>query len=190
MDTWFKDVRYALRRLRKSPGFSAIVLLTLALGIGANSAIFSVVNTVLLRPFPYREPEKLVVVDHFYPSLNNLEAGASPPGFRDLRDKASIFDGVFVMNGWAPALTGKGGDPQRLTGTRASGLIFKTLGVAPILGRPFTPEEDVPGQEPRGRAELRVLAATVRRRALDRREADAAERRVVRRARRDARVVP
>jgi putative ABC transport system permease protein len=146
MDTWLKDVRYAFRRLRKTPGFSAIVLLTLALGIGANSAIFSVVNAVLLRPFPYRDPERLVVVDHFYPSLNNLEAGASAPGFRDLRDKASTFDGVFVATGWAPALTGAGGEPQRLQGTRASGLIFKTLGVAPIIGRPFTPEEDVPGK--------------------------------------------
>jgi putative ABC transport system permease protein len=146
MDTWLKDVRYAFRRLRKTPGFSAIVLLTLALGIGANSAIFSVVNTVLLRPFPYRDPERLVVVDHFYPSLNNLEAGASAPGYRDLRDKAQIFDGVFVMTGWAPALTGTGGEPQRLQGTRASGLIFKTLGVAPVVGRPFTPEDDVPGK--------------------------------------------
>jgi putative ABC transport system permease protein len=146
MDTWLKDVRYAFRRLRKTPGFSAIVLLTLALGIGANSAIFSVVNTVLIRPFPYRDPERLVVVDHFYPSLNNLEAGASAPGFRDLRDKASIFDGVFVMTGWAPALTGNGGEPQRLQGTRASGLIFKTLGVAPAVGRPFTPEDDAPGK--------------------------------------------
>src|ERR1051325_4370898 len=102
METWLKDVRYAFRRLRKSPGFSAIVLLTLALGIGANSAIFSVVNTVLLRPFPYRDPERLAPVAHFYPSLKNLEAGASAPGFRDLRDKAADFDGVFVMNGWAP----------------------------------------------------------------------------------------
>jgi len=145
MDTLLKDVRYALRRLRKTPGFSAIVLLTLALGIGANTAIFSVVNTVLLRPFPYRAPEQLVIVDHFYPSLNNLEAGASPPGFRDLRDKAATFDGVFVMTGWAPTLTGTSGDPQRLQGTRASGLIFKTLAVAPAIGRSFTPEEDTPG---------------------------------------------
>jgi putative ABC transport system permease protein len=147
MDTLLKDVRYAVRRLRKSPGFSFIVLLTLALGIGANTAIFSVVNTVLLRPFPYREPERLVVVDHFYPSLNDLEAGASAPGFRDLRDNTTLFDGVFVMSGWAPALTGAGGDPQRLQGTRASGLMFQTLGVAPILGRGFTPDEDVPGKE-------------------------------------------
>jgi putative ABC transport system permease protein len=146
MDTWLKDVRYAFRRLRKSPGFSLIVLLTLALGIGANSAIFSVVNTVLLRPFPNRNPERRVIVDHLYPSLNNLEAGASAPGFRDLRDKTSIFDGVFVMQGWSPALTGNSGEPVRLQGTRASGLIFRTLGVSPIVGRPFTPEEDEPGK--------------------------------------------
>jgi len=146
MDTLLKDLRYAFRRLRKTPGFSAIVLLTLALGIGANTAIFSVVNTVLLRPFAYRNPERLVVVDHFYPSLNNLEAGASGPGFRDLREKTSLFDGVFVFTGWGPALTGDGSEPQRLQATRASGLIFRTLGVAPILGRAFTPEEDQPGK--------------------------------------------
>jgi putative ABC transport system permease protein len=146
MDTLLKDVRYAFRRLRKTPGFSAIVLLTLALGIGANTAIFSVVNTVLLRPFAYRDPERLVVVDHFYPSLNNLEAGASAPGFRDLRDRPNLFDGVFVITGWGPALTGDGSEPQRLQGTRASGLMFRTLGVAPVLGRAFTPEEDEPGK--------------------------------------------
>jgi putative ABC transport system permease protein len=147
MDTFLKDVRYAVRRLRKAPGFSVIVLLTLALGIGANTAIFSVVNTVLLRPFAYRDPERLVVVDHFYPSLNNLEAGASAPGFRDLREKTELFDGVFVMTGWGPALTGAGGEPQRLQGTRASGLMFRTLGVSPLLGRTFTADEDEPGKE-------------------------------------------
>ena len=146
MDTLLKDIRYALRRLRKTPGFSAIVLLTLALGIGANTAIFSVVNTVLLRPFDYRDPERLVVVDHFYPSLNNLEAGTSAPTFRDLRERTSLFDGVFVMTGYGPALTGSGGEPQRLQGTRASGLVFRTLGVAPIVGRVFTTDEDEPGK--------------------------------------------
>ena len=146
METFVKDVRYAFRRLRKTPGFSAIVLLTLAIGIGANTAIFSVVNTVLLRPFAYRDAERLVIVDHFYPSLNNLEAGASAPGFRDLRDKIPLFDGVFVFTGWGPALTGTGGEPQRLTATRASGLMFRTLGISPVVGRVFTTEEDEPGK--------------------------------------------
>src|SRR5688572_26792600 len=146
METLLKDVRSAARRLRKAPAFSLIVILTLALGIGANTAIFSVVNTVLLRPFAYGDPERLVVVDHFYPSLNNLEAGASAPGFRDLRDRPNLFDGVFVITGWGPALTGDGSEPQRLQGTRASGLMFRTLGVAPVLGRAFTPEEDEPGK--------------------------------------------
>ena len=103
-------------------------------------------NTVLLRPFPYRDPERLVIVDHFYPSLNNLEAGASAPGFRDLRDKAAIFDGVFVSNGWAPALTGIGGEPQRLQGTRASGLSSRRSASRRISAAPFTPEEDEPGK--------------------------------------------
>lgn len=146
MDSILQDLRYALRRLRKSPGFSLIVVVTLALGIGANTAIFSVVNTVLLRPFPYREPERLIAVDHFYPSLNNLEAGASAPGYRDLRDKARTFDGVAVQTGWNPALTGMG-DPQRVNASRVSGLFFRTLGVTVARGRPLLPEEDRPGSE-------------------------------------------
>ena len=138
------DIRYAARRLRKSPGFTIVVLLTLALGIGANSAIFGVVNTVLLRPFPFREPERLVTIDHFYPSLNNLEAGASAPGYRDLRDKGRIFDGVYAASGWGPTLTGMG-DARRLAGARVSGQFFTTLGVVPALGRAIREDEDAPG---------------------------------------------
>lgn len=137
-------LRYAFRRLRKSPGFTAVVLVTLALGIGANSAIFSVVNTVLLRPFPYSEPERLMVVDHFYPSLNNLHAGASAPTLRDLREDQRIFDGVFAESGWNPALTGMG-DARRLVGRRISGQFFSTLGVLPQLGRTIREDEDQPG---------------------------------------------
>ncbi|HEX7122416.1 MAG TPA: ABC transporter permease [Gemmatimonadaceae bacterium] len=144
MDALLKDLRHALRRLRHSPAFSAIVVLTLALGIGANTAIFSVVNTVLLRPFPYRDSERLVVIDHYYPSLNNLEAGASAPGFRDLRDQGQIFDGVFVQTGWQPALTGMG-EARRVMGSRVSGQFFTTLGVPPLRGRVLREDEDVPG---------------------------------------------
>jgi putative ABC transport system permease protein len=145
MDTLIQDLRYALRRLRKSPGFSAIVILTLALGIGANTAIFSVVNAVLLRPLPYREPGRLVTVFHFYPSLNDLEAPVSAPGFRDYRDRVPSFESAAVETGWGPTLTGLG-EPERLNGSRVSGDWFTTLGVAPLLGRPLRRDEDEPGK--------------------------------------------
>ena len=87
-------MRYALRRLIQQPGFTIVVVLTLALGIGANTAIFSLVNAVLLRPLPYDQPERLVTLDHFYPSLNNLEAGFAVPSYRDIRERTKIFEQV------------------------------------------------------------------------------------------------
>ncbi len=140
------DLRYALRTLRKSPGFTFVAMLTLALGIGANAAIFSVVNSVLLRPLPYREAERLVTVDHLYPSLKGLEAGASAPSFAEIRDRAKSFRGVAVETGWQPNLTGQG-DPARLGGARASGQYFSTLGVQAAMGRTFSEADDQPGRE-------------------------------------------
>jgi putative ABC transport system permease protein len=142
-----RDIKYSLRRLLKSPGFTAVVVLTLALGIGANTAIFSVVNTVLLRPLPYRDPGRLVTIKHFYRSeaLNNLEAPVSAPGFRDYRDKTKSFDAVAVETGWAANLTGTG-DPERVPAIRVSGDYFRVFGVAPQLGRAFGRDEDEPGK--------------------------------------------
>ncbi|MEJ7813445.1 MAG: ABC transporter permease [Gemmatimonadaceae bacterium] len=140
-----QDLRYSVRRLLHTPLFSGIVVLTLALGIGANTAIFSVVNAVLLKQLPYREPERLVTVEHFYPGLNNLQAPVSAPGFRDYRDRTNLFESAAVETGWGPALTGMG-DPQRLDGARVSGLFFRTLGIAPLRGRALLPEEDEPGR--------------------------------------------
>ena len=140
------DLRYALRALRKSPGFTLVAAVTLALGIGANSAIFSVVYSVLLRPLPYREAERLVTVNHFYPSLKGLEAGVSAPGFVDYRDRSRVFAGVAVQAQWQPSLTGRG-DPERLTGSLVSGQFFSTLGVGAAVGRALRPDEDQPGRE-------------------------------------------
>ena len=142
-----RDIKYSFRRLLKSPGFTAVVVLTLGLGIGANTAIFSVVNTVLLQPLRYREPDRLVTINHFYRSvaLNNLEAPVSAPGFRDYRDKTKSFEGVAVETGWAANLTGTG-DPERVPASRVSGDYFRVLGVAPQLGRTFGRDEDEPGK--------------------------------------------
>lgn len=122
-----------------------VAVVTLALAIGANTAIFSVVNAVLLRPLPYHEPDRLVTINHFYPSLDNLEASVSVPGFRDYRDRTKSFDGVAVETGWNPNLTGPA-EPERVIGARVSGLFFATLGVAPAVGRALLPEDDEPGR--------------------------------------------
>ena len=145
MDTLLFDLRYAARRLRHSPAFTLVVIITLALGIGANSAIFSVINTVLLKQLPYKDPGKLVTIYHYYPTLK-MEAPVSAPGFKDYRDRTHDFESVAVENGWNVNLTGKG-DPERLAGTKVSALFFPTLGVAPLHGRLFRPDEDAIGHE-------------------------------------------
>lgn len=145
MDTLRQDIRQSFRRLGKQPGFTAVVLLTLALGIGANTAIFSVVNTVLLRPLPYREPGRLVTIQHHYPTLQ-LDAPVSAPGFRAYHDDTRIFDAVSVETSWSANLTGVG-EPVRLRGGRVSGDYFRTIGVPAALGRALLPEDDAPGRE-------------------------------------------
>ena len=147
MDSLLRDIRYGLRRLRKSPAFTAIVVLTLALGIGANTAIFSVVNAVLLRALPYREPDRLVTINHFYnnPELNFLEAPVSAIGFRDYRDKTKSFQAVAVETGWSANLTGDGA-PERVPASRVSGDYFRVNGVPAALGRAFGRDEDEPGK--------------------------------------------
>jgi predicted permease len=145
MDTFRQDILQSFRRLRKQPGFTAVVLMTLALGIGANTAIFSVVNTVLLRPLPYKEPHRLVTIQHHYPTLD-LDAPVSAPGFKAYHDDARDFDGVAVEALWSANLTGVG-EPVRLRGGRVSGDYFRTMGVPAALGRVLLPEEDAPGRD-------------------------------------------
>ena len=146
MQTFLQELRYAARRLRLSPAFTAIVVVTLALGIGANTAIFSVVNEVLLRPLPYRAPEQLVTIEHFYPSLNALEAPVSVAGFIDYRDKTTSFDGMAVQSGWGANLTGFD-EPERIQASRVTGQFFSTLGIPAARGRTILPEEDAEGRD-------------------------------------------
>ena len=146
MDALLRDLKYSIRRLSKSPAFTAIVVATLALGIGANTTIFSVVNTVLLRALPYRDPGQLVSIEHFYPSLNNMEAPVSARGFRDYRDKTKSFESVAVETPFGANLTGTG-DPERVPGVRVSGDWFHVLGVTPQVGRALDRGDDEPGHE-------------------------------------------
>jgi putative ABC transport system permease protein len=146
MDTLLQDLRYSLRRLLKSPAFSLIVVFTLALGIGANTAIFSAVNAVLLRPLGYAEPDRLVTIEHSYPSLGDLKAPVSAPGFRDYQRQARSIESMAVERGWAANLTGQG-EPIRLVGARVTGRFFTTLGVPALAGRTLLPGEDSAGRE-------------------------------------------
>ncbi|MDQ3803874.1 MAG: ABC transporter permease [Acidobacteriota bacterium] len=142
-DFW-QDLRYGLRTLLKNPGFTAVAVIALALGIGANSAIFSVVNAVLLRPLPYRDPDRLVMVWE-----ENTKAGyprdtPAAANYIDWRDQNQVFEGMAAIADVSFNLTGAG-EPERLDGRRVSASLFPLLGVEPHLGRAFLPEEDQPG---------------------------------------------
>jgi hypothetical protein len=142
MQNLFQDLRYALRQLRKNPGFTAVAVLTLALGLGANSAIFSVVDAVLLRPLPFHAPSRLVVVRPTEPGRRD-DIGVSYPTFLDWRARNHVFEGLSVFREDDFTLTGQGG-PAHLTGAVVSANLFSVLGVSPALGRDFIPEEDQP----------------------------------------------
>ena len=140
------DFRYAARLQRKNPGFTIVAVIALALGIGANTAIFSVVNTVLLRPLPYKDPERLVMVwedatKHGYP--RDTPAAAN---FVDWRDQNQVFESMAAIADTSFNLTGAG-DPERLEGRRVSANMFPLLGVEPQIGRVFTAAEDQPGAQ-------------------------------------------
>ncbi|HWP42075.1 MAG TPA: ABC transporter permease [Blastocatellia bacterium] len=144
MKRLLQDLRFGIRVLMKSPGFTAVAVLTLALGIGANSAIFSVVNAVLLRSLPYENPEELVLINHDYPKLN-LSASVSAFGYTHYRDNAQSFENVAALTGWAANLTGQG-EPERVQGNVVTTNFFSTLGVEPAIGRVFLPEEGQAGR--------------------------------------------
>jgi putative ABC transport system permease protein len=141
MQTLLQDLRYGLRMLLNKPGFAAVAVITLALGIGANTAIFSLINSVLLRPLPYPEPERLVMLEE-----NEKDGKSSNTSFattKDWSERSQSFENISAVRDWSITLTGDG-EPEMLHGMRVSSNYFSLLAVTPALGRDFLPEEDRP----------------------------------------------
>ena len=141
METLIQDVRYGWRMLARNPGFTVIAVVTLALGIGASTAIFSVVDTILLRPLPYQDPGQLVVVSETLPQMSSEEIGVSAGEFQDYRDRNRSFSQVAAYESAGFNLTGEG-QPLRVNAAQVSASTFPLLGVSPELGRVFTGDED------------------------------------------------
>src|SRR5687768_8339239 len=147
MDSIIKDIRYGLRSLLKRPGYTAIALVALALGIGANTAIFSLVNAVVIQPLPYPDPDRLVWV---WGNIRNggNRASVAPLDFVDFRNQNKTFE-QFAASFTVPLpvnLTGSG-EPERLMASGVTGNYFDTFGVVPALGRGFTLENEKTGQD-------------------------------------------
>jgi predicted permease len=142
----WQDLRFGVRMLARNPGFTAVAILTLALGIGATTAIFSVVNSALLRPLAYREPQQLYLVREIVPQLAKFypTLGANLPDFRIWQKQVHAFEDVAVAESTTADLTGQG-EPEVIRGVRASANIFSVLGARPALGRTFSREEDESG---------------------------------------------
>ena len=139
-------IRYAVRQLLKSPGFTATAVLGLALGIGANVALFSVVNSVFLRPLPYQEPDRLVRLSSTLPAQNLNRSGFSYPRFLEVRERQDVFSHLALATFGAFTLTGRG-DPEQVGGIYASADMLPALGLNPNPGRNFSADEDRPGGE-------------------------------------------
>ena len=137
MHTTLQDLRYATRTLLRTPGFAVVAMLTLALGIGANTAIFTVVNALLLKPLPYAKPERLVMVwQDFRARGGPADEWATPGNYVDWRAQKAVFEQVAVISGWRPTLTG-GAEPEPLPGEQVAHEYFSVLGITPALGRHF-----------------------------------------------------
>src|SRR5215831_10040567 len=144
MHSVWQDIRFAARMLRKNPSFAVVAVLTLGLGIGANTAIFSVINAVLLKPLPYQNAGRLVQV-----SASDLQTHAngiavSFTKYEQIRSQNQAFESIAAYFPWTLSLNA-GGEPEAVSGTHVSVDFFRMLGVTPALGRAFLPEEDQPG---------------------------------------------
>jgi putative ABC transport system permease protein len=148
--TWLQDLaqdlRYGLRMLRKSPGFTSVAVLTLALGIGANTAIFSVLDAVLLKSLPYPDPQKLVLVWGVDTSDHSDRDQVSATDVMDWRKQNNVFEDIATYGNWTPALTGHG-EARRVPAMLVGDGYFKIMQARPFLGRTFTPEENIDGKD-------------------------------------------
>jgi predicted permease len=148
MSTLWNDLRHSVRMLRKNPGFTAVVILTLALGIGANATIFSVINAVFLKPLPFPDPDRLVMVwqhDVRDPDNHNI---VSFPNFQDWKALNHVFSDIAIFDsaGKSYSLSGER-NPEQVSGLRVSADFFPVLGIHPMLGRVFSPEEEIAGRD-------------------------------------------
>ncbi len=146
LEDFFQDVRYGVRIVRKNPGYSTIVVLTLGLGIGATTAVFGVANAVLLRPLPYRQEGRLVMIWESQPSRGVNHNVVSPANFRYWQDHNTVFDQMAAFYDDSATVTG-GGDPEQIPLQAVSANMFSLLGVSPVLGREFSPDEGVGGHD-------------------------------------------
>ena len=147
MHNIWQDLKYGFRVLRKNPGFAVGAIVVLALGIGANTAIFSVVNAVLLRPLPYRDPGRIAMIYHVPPQKSFPGAkmfAVSPANYLDWQAQSSVFDAMSIFHPTTMTVTGRD-QPEAVSGMVVSSGFFQVLGTTPIMGRTFTPEEDTDG---------------------------------------------
>src|SRR6516225_10685593 len=142
MTKFTQDLRFALRRLRKSPGFTFVAVLTLGLGTGANSAMFSIVNAVLLRPLPYHDPQNLVLLSEHWPQFPRLSL--SYLNYKDWRDQSRSFEAVGAVRNFVMTMTGIE-EAERIPAQNVTASLFSLLGVQAEVGRHFDAIEDKPG---------------------------------------------
>ena len=149
MQTLWQDIRYGIRSLSKRPGFALVAIITLGLGIGANTAIFSIVNAVLLRPLPFKDPERIVLMWGYLPKLAQTtdKLPSAAPNYLALKNQSQSFEQLSAFRSWSWQLTG-GGEPEQLHGARVSANFFAAVGANPIIGRQFAAEEDDPNRPP------------------------------------------
>ena len=147
MDTLLQDLRYAFRNLVAQPGFATLMILCLALGIGVNSTIYSVVDTTFIRPLPFRDPAVLVSLHTMRPANGIERGGVSYPDFRDWKEQTHSFASIAALTGRTVTVTERE-DSERFLGALVSWDLFPTLGIEPVLGRQFREEEDRPGAPP------------------------------------------